>query len=116
MEMQYADDSYFISTSHSFLEDVLKVLDNELPSFHLLCNAKKTQRVHVCREGEKWQQTKTLGAPLGEEQDVARRTQLAGLAFHRMFGFFAGVGASLELKICVWNALVRPVLLYGCGT
>ena len=24
--------------------------------------------------------------------------------------------ASLELKIYMWNALVRPVLLYGCGT
>ena len=29
---------------------------------------------------------------------------------------FAGVGASLVLKVRVWNTLVRPVLLYGCGT
>ena len=28
---------------------------------------------------------------------------------------FAEVDASLELKIRVWNALVRPVLLYGYG-
>ena len=33
-----------------------------------------------------------------------------------MFGLFAGIGASLALKVRVWNALVRPVLLYGCGT
>ena len=60
-------------------------------------------------------QTNTLGAMLGEEQDVVHRMQLAGLAFHCV-GLFAGVGASLELKIRVWNALVRPVLLYVCGT
>ena len=41
---------------------------------------------------------------------------LAGLAFRHMLDLFTGVSASLELKICVWNALVRPVLLYGCGT
>ena len=40
--------------------------------------------------------------------------QLIGLAFQRMFGLFAGVSVSLELKIRVWNA--QSVLLYGCGT
>ena len=57
-----------------------------------------------------------MGALLGEEQDMTRQMQLADLAFRRMHGLFAGVGASLELKIRVWIALVRPVLLYGCGT
>ena len=73
---------------------------------------------HTCMysEGQDWQKNKTLGALLGEEQDVTRRMHLAGLAFWHMFGLFIGVSASLELKICVWNALVRPVLLYGCGT
>ena len=31
MELQYANDTDFISTCHSFLEDVLKALDTELP-------------------------------------------------------------------------------------
>ena len=109
MEMQYANDTDFISTSHSFLEDLLKVLDTELPPR----NTDKTQRVHVCRESEEWKKIKTLGVLLGEEQDVTRRMQPAGLASRRMYGLFAGVGASLELKIRVWNALIRPVLLYG---
>ena len=38
------------------------------------------------------------------------------LAFRRMFGLFAGKGASLVLKVRFWNTLVCPVLLYGCGT
>ena len=52
---------------------------------------------------------------LGEEQDIHCRMQLANLAFRQMFGLFAGVSASLELKIHVRNALVRPVLLYSSG-
>ncbi len=47
---------------------------------------------------------------------MTRRMQLTELVFWRMFGLFAGVSAPLELMIRVWNALVRPVLLYGCGT
>ena len=73
MEMQYDDDTDFISTSHSFFEDVLKVLDTELPPRHLICNTQKTQRVHVCRESEEWKKTKTLGALLSEEEDVTRQ-------------------------------------------
>ena len=77
---------------------------------------RQDSRVHAYREGQDWQKNKTLGALLGEEQDVTCRIQLAGLAFRRMCGLLAGVSASLELKIRVWNALVRPVLLYGSGT
>ena len=89
MEMQYADDTNFVSTSHDFLEDVMNVLDIELLPRHLVCNTDKTQRVHVYREGQDSQKNKTLGALLGEEQDVTHRMQLAGLAFRRMFGLFA---------------------------
>ena len=76
---------------------MLKVLDTELPPQHLICNTEIAQHVHVRRESEEWKKTKTSGALLGEEQDVTRRMQLAGLAFHRMQGLFAGVGASFEL-------------------
>lgn len=73
----------------------------------------KTQKVHVSKEVTEWQNIKTLDALLGEESDVKQRLQLAELAFRRMFGLFAGIGASLAFKVKVWNTLVRPVLLYG---
>ena len=50
-EMQYADDIDFVSTSHDYLEEVMEVLDTELPLRHLHCNRNKTQRVHVSKEG-----------------------------------------------------------------
>ena len=53
---------------------------------------------------------------LEEEQDICCKMQLANFAFRRMFSLFTGVSASLELKIRVRNALVRPVLLYSSGT
>ena len=72
-EMQYANDIDFVSTSHDYLEEVMEVLDTELPLRHLHCNTNKTQRVHVSKEGIEWQNIKTLGALLGEENDVKRR-------------------------------------------
>ena len=53
---------------------------------------------------------------LGEEEDVAQSMQLATMAFHRLLGLLANLSASLQLKVRIWNALVHPVLLYGCGT
>ena len=38
------------------------------------------------------------------------------MAFHRLLGLLANVSTSLQLKVRIWNALVRPVLLYRCGT
>ena len=38
------------------------------------------------------------------------------LAFRTVFGLLAGIGAPSVLKVRVWNTLVRPVLLHGCGT
>ena len=65
----------------------------------------------MSRERQDWQKNNTFCALLREEQDMYRRMQLAKLAFWRMFGQFARVSASLEVKIKMWNALVRPVLL-----
>ena len=86
MKMQYADITDFVSTNQDFLEDVVNVLDTKQPNtIYLVCNTEKTLRVHVSREGQDWQKNNTLGALLGEEQDVHCRMQLANLAFRRMF-------------------------------
>lgn len=70
-EMQYADDTDLLSTSHTHLEEVMDVLDRELPLYHFQCNSDKTQRVQVYYDGIEWQKVKTLGSLLGEEEDVA---------------------------------------------
>ena len=90
------------STSHDFLEDVMNVVDIELPLCHLVRNTEDSNGV-VYKEGQNWPKSKTLGAVLGKEQDVTRRMQLAGLAFRCMLGLFAGVSASLELCGMPWS-------------
>ena len=42
----------------------------------------------MSREGQDWQKNKTLGALLGEEQDVHCRIQLAKSAFQRVWSVF----------------------------
>ena len=89
-EMQCADDIDFVSTSHDYLEEVMEVLDTELPLRHLHCNRNKTQRVHVSKKEIEWQNIKILGAQLGEEKDVKQRMQLADLAFAECLGSLQG--------------------------
>ena len=61
MEIQYAFDTDFIYTSHSFLEDVLKELDTELAPHHLICNTEKTLCVHVRRENKGMEEDEDIG-------------------------------------------------------
>ena len=67
-EMQHVNDSDFISTNHSFLEVVLKVLHTELPTYHLpYMQHREYSRctcMFVCGESEKLKKRKTLSALL----------------------------------------------------
>lgn len=82
--MQYADDTDLLSTSHTHLEEVMDVLDRELLLYHFQCNQDK--RVQVHHDRIEWQKVKALGSLLGEEEDIARRMQLATMAFHHLLG------------------------------
>lgn len=53
MEIQDNDDTDCFPISHSFLEDVMKVLDTGLTPHHLICNA-ENHRVHVFSERKEW--------------------------------------------------------------
>ena len=68
---------------------------------------------HTVLSANKWLSERGYRVPITL---LILRCTGTGLAFRRMYGLFLRVGALLELKIHVWIALVRPVLLYGCGT
>ena len=53
----------------------MDVLDIELPPQHFHCNRNKTQGSNTCEQ--RGENIKTLGALLGEENDVKREMQLA---------------------------------------
>ncbi len=61
--------------------------------------------------------TKKLGSLIGEEEDVERRKHLAQLALKKLTKLLMNRGKiSEQLLLRLYNAYVRPVLMYNCGT
>jgi len=80
------------------------------------CTATKTRHKSACEQiGDRMAEHQDPRCNPGGENDVKRRMQLAELPFRRMFELFAGIRASIGLKVKVWIILVHAVLLYGCG-
>ena len=86
MEMQYADYTEFVSTSHDFLEDVMNVLDTEQPQYHLVCNSDKIQRVHV-----------------HEKDRIGRRVILLMHSWGRARCILQGATSQFSISVNVWS-------------
>ena len=88
LDIAYADDVEFVSQSRPFLKQVESIAPTCQRHWFLLVNESKTERTSMRREtdyvAEVWRVTKKLGSLLGDAEDVARRKQLALLAFCRM--------------------------------
>ena len=87
-------------------------------------NASKTERSSVCRHAdrvdEEWRMTRKLGSLLGEAEDVARRKQLANVAFRKLSTvWFRRSRISLPLRLRLYESFVVPVLIrlvFKCGS
>ena len=61
--------------------------------------------------------TKKLGSLIGEEEDVEKRKRMALVAFNKLTKIWKNIGkVSEKVRIRLYNAYVRPVLLYNSGT
>ena len=121
LDVAYADDVDFVSYSREFLDTVEQTAPGSLNEWFLKVNPTKTEHTSVIRqpgrEGEDWRMTKKLGSLLGDGEDVARRKQLANVAFHQMTALWLRRHhISEELRLRLYNAFVVPVLLYNMGT
>ena len=87
-EIIYADDTDFISTSKEVITAIETNANDILKSWSLAMNGDKTEETILKRgekrEDETWRKTKKLGTLLGDTEELARRKQLAGVAFHNM--------------------------------
>ena len=102
--VEYADDTDFISTSRPFLNDIERIAPPCLAEWSLTINGSKTERTsisrHVDRIEEEWRMTRKLGSLLGEAEDVARRKQLANVAFRKLSTvWFRRAHISLQLRL-----------------
>ena len=79
----------FVSHSRAFQNQVESIAPTCLRRWFLFVDESKTERISMRREtdrvAEVWRVTKKLGSVLGDAEDVARRKQLALLAFCRMW-------------------------------
>ena len=72
---------------------------------------------HVDRIEEDWRMTRKLGSLLGEAEDIARRKQLANVAFRKLSTvWFRRAHISLQLRLRLYASFVIPVLTYNMGT
>ena len=121
LDVEYADDTDFISTSRLFLDDIERIAPACLAEWSLTINASKTERSSVCRHAdrvdEEWRMTCKLGSLLGEAEDVARRKQLANVAFRKLSTvWFRRSRISLPVRLRLYESFVVPVLIYNRGT
>ena len=121
LDVEYADDTDFISTSRSFLDDIERIAPPCLAEWSLTINGSKTERTsisrHVDRIEEEWRMTRKLGSLLGEAEDVARRKQLANVAFRKLWTvWFRRAHISLQLRLRLYASFVIQVLTYNMGT
>ena len=76
------------STCQQWLRQVESVAEQQLGEWHLKVNRDKTEHTKVVptsdRIEEKWRSTQKLGSLLVDEEDVARRKQLASAAFRAL--------------------------------
>ena len=121
LDIAYADDVDFVSHNRTFLDQMERIIPTCLKHWFLIVNESKTERTSLRRETtrmtEVWRTTKKLGSLLGDAEDVARRKQLALVAFRRMWTIWLRrqqINEALRLRL--YNAFIVPVLTYNMGT
>ena len=92
-----------------------------IAEWSLTINASTTERSSVCRHGDRvddeWCMTRKLGSLLREAEGVARRKQLANVAFRKLSTvWFRRSRISLQLWLRLYESFVVPVLIYNMGT
>ena len=122
-EMIYADDCDFITMEVRTKQYINDNADRILIQHNLLVNTDKTENTTLVRhpgkngaEKEKWRQVKKLGSLLGDREDIARRKQLSNVSMHKFTEIWSRRRVKLPRKMKLYNALVRSILLYNCGT
>ena len=117
-EVAYADDVDFVSMIK--FKDTKQVQD-VLHKYNLLVNEEKTEYTNIKREkkkeDEKWRKVKKVGSLIGDEEDMERRKALSTAALNKMHTVWIRKDKiSQKRKMLLYKTLVKPVLLYNCGT
>ena len=120
-ESTYADDADFMTTEESTKNKLNNIVKDTLLEDNLVVNDTKTEHTIIergkKRNEEEWRNVKKLGSLLGDGEDIIRRKQLAIVAnkeFNQLW--IRKEKLSLRVRLRIYNSLVKPILLYNCGT
>ena len=120
-EIIYADDCDFITEMEKKKDLVYEKSYNILRDENLIVNDDKTEHTIIRREKkreeENWRNTIKLGSMLGDKKDIQRRKELSNTAMRNNENIWKRKWkVKLSTRIKLYNTLVKPILLYNCGT
>ena len=119
-EMEYADDTDFITESQHEKEYLKSIIKDTLIQHNLIVNDDKTEETFIKRgkskAEEQWRSVKKLGSLLGDGEDMKRRIKLSNIAMASVNKLWYSKKISIQHKLKIYKTLVKPVLLYNCGT
>ena len=86
-----------------------------------MVNKDKTEYTNIKREKKKedehWRKVKKVGSLIGDEEDMERRKVLSTAAMNKMHAVWIRKDKiTQKRKLHLYKTLVKPVLLYNCGT
>ena len=119
-EMEYADDTDFITESIEEKEYLKNIIKETLAEHHLKVNDDKTEETIIRREKNKnienGRNVRKLGSLLGDFEDAKRRIQLSYAAMSSVNKLWLKRNIGIKNKLKIYKTLVKPVLIYNCGT
>ena len=114
LNLEYADDITFITSSHENAEKEKEILPTCLASYQLSINNDKTEEYKINRTSNTWKKCKLLGSLLDTEEDIKRRKSLAISSAIKLNFIFQNKNVSLKIKNKVFSSFVKPIFMYNC--
>ena len=118
LELIYADDAHYISTSRRWLSQLETTARSTLVQWSLNMNHDKTEYTEITRlndrNKEEWRSTRKLGSLIGDDEDVLRRKQLV-TAPPRLESLLCRIGTAAFKTIYMLSSLRYPATtVEGC--
>ncbi|XP_057310663.1 uncharacterized protein LOC130648624 [Hydractinia symbiolongicarpus] len=123
-EVIYADDYDHITDDINKKKKFNNIIKETLAKDNLLVNETKTEHTLLERKkkvnnetNEPWRHVKKLGSKLGIHEDIANRKALSTAALQKISDVWIKKDKiSTQLKIRIYQTVVKSILLYNCGT
>ncbi|XP_029656189.1 uncharacterized protein LOC115230104 [Octopus sinensis] len=121
VELIYADDLDFITKDRKLIEIIMEKARTIFDKWSLNVNKEKTEITTVermpTRIDEKWRNVRKLGSLLGDSEDITRQKILSTIALKKLQSIWMRKNQiSTKMRIRLYKAFVRPVLMYNAGT